>query len=115
MGHNGLKMNTEEAKAVLDNELERFRTMSHEDLVRTVGAEPYTADQIGPSGKIYQIKIRTKLKNRKKKTVRIIARAIEISPKHVVWRIPIIRLPLTFCTGGGIGMSFTRGPEESLN
>ena len=66
-------MNKEEAKSVLNNELERFRTMSHEDLVRTVGDRVYTMEQKGRSGEKYLIQIKTKWKKRKKSIVRISA------------------------------------------
>jgi len=53
-------MKKEEAQSVLNNELDRFRTMSHEDLVRTVGDVVYTTEQMGKSGEKYLIQIKTK-------------------------------------------------------
>ena len=55
-------MNKEEAKSVLNNELDRFRTMSHEDLVCKVGDGVYATEQMARSGEKYLIQIKTKWK-----------------------------------------------------
>ena len=108
-------MNKQEAKSVLNNELDRFRTMPHEDLVRTVGDVVYTTEQRGRSGEKYLIQIKTKWKNRKKRIVRISAniRNAEVLPQESrKWNIPILNIAI--CRGymSGIFTTFTRGPDD---
>jgi len=108
-------MNKEEAKSVLNNELDRFRTMSHEDLVRTVGDVVYTTEQMGRSGEKYKIEIKTKWKKRKKSTVRISAniRNAEVSPQESrTWNIPILNIAICRGSMSGIFTTFTRGPDD---
>ena len=90
-------MNKQEAKSVLNNELDRFRMMPHEDLVRTVGDVVYTTEQMGRSGEKYLIQIKTKWKKRKKRIVRISAniRNAEVSPQEShKWNIPILNIAI---------------------
>ena len=108
-------MNREEAKSVLNNELERFRTMSHEDLVRTVGDVVYTTEHMGKSGDKYRIKIKTKWKKRKKRIVRISAniRNTEVSPQELRrLNIPILNIAICRGSMSGIFTTFTRGPDD---
>jgi len=108
-------MNKEEAKSVLNNELDRFRTMSHEDLVRTVGEGIYTKEHIGKSGEKYLIKIKTKWKKRKKSIVRISAniRNADESPQESrTWNIPILNIAICRGSMSGIFTTFTRGPDD---
>ena len=108
-------MNKEEAKSVLNNELERFRTMSHEDLVRTVGDGVYTTEQMGGSGEKYLIQIKTKWKKRKKRIVRISAniKNAEVSPQESrTWNIPILNIAICRGSMSVIFTTFTRGPDD---
>ena len=50
-------MDREEARRVIQSELEPFRTKPYAELVRMVDAEPVTGECAGPSGKQYQIEI----------------------------------------------------------
>jgi hypothetical protein len=108
-------MNKEEAKSVLDNELDRFRTMPHEDLVRTVRDGVYTKEHMGATGEKYLIEIKTKWKKRKKRIVRISAyiRNAEISLQESrTWNIPILNIPICRVSISGIFTTFTRGPDD---
>jgi hypothetical protein len=108
-------INKEEAKSVLNNEVDRFRTMSHEDLVRTVGDGVYTTEQMGGSGEKYLIQIKTKWKKRKKRIVRISAniKNAEVSPQESrTWNIPILNIAICRVSISGIFTTFTRGPDD---
>ena len=108
-------MNKEEAKSALNNELDRFRTMSHEDLVRTVGDVVYTTEQMGRSGEKYLIQIKTKWKKRKKSIVRISAniRSADKSPqKSRTWNIPILNIAICRASMSMLFTTFTRGPDD---
>jgi len=108
-------MNKEEAKTVLNNELDRLRTMSHEDLVRTVGDGGYTKEHMGATGEKYLIEIKTKWKKRKKRIVRISAniRNAEASPQEShTWNIPILNIAICRASMSGIFTTFTRGPDD---
>jgi len=108
-------MNKEEAKSVLNNELDRFRTMSHEDLVRTVGDVVYTKEQMGRSGEKYLIQIKTKWKKRKKRIVRIsanIRNAGESPQESSTWNIPILNIAICRASMSGLFTTFTRGPDD---
>jgi len=108
-------MNKEEAKTVLNNELDQFRTMSHEDLVRTVGNAVYTREHMGATGEKYVIEIKTKWKRRKKRVVRISAniRNAEASLQESrTWNIPILNIAICRASMSGIFTTFTRGPDD---
>ena len=108
-------MNKQEAKSVLNNELDRFRTMPHEDLVRTVGDVVYTTEQMGRSGEKYLIRIKTKWKKRKKSVVRIsanIRNADESAQEASTWNIPILNIAICRARMSGVFTTFTRGPDD---
>ena len=108
-------MNREEANTVLNSELDWFRTMSHEDLVRTVGDGVYTTEQMGISGEKYLIQIKTKWKKRKKSIVRISAniRSADESPhESSTWNIPILNIAICRASMSGLFTTFTRGPDD---
>ena len=108
-------MNKEEAKSVLNSELDRFRTMSHEDLVRTVGDGVYTTEKMGRTGEKYLIQIKTKWKKRKKNIVRIsanIRNADESPQKSRTWNIPILNIAICRGSISRIFTTFTRGPDD---
>jgi hypothetical protein len=50
-------MDKKEAVALLEAELDRFQSESHEDLVRRIDGEPVVCERRGGSGVIYQIEI----------------------------------------------------------
>lgn len=50
-------MNKEEARQILQGELEAFRVKSHAELVKLIDAEPIAGERASPSGKWYQIEI----------------------------------------------------------
>ncbi len=85
------EMNKDEARAVLDAELERFRTMPYQELVGTVGGEVFTPERIGPSGEKYQLEIETFWENQSKKKVRVVGSADELPHKPIFWKIPVLR------------------------
>jgi hypothetical protein len=108
-------MNKEEAKSVLNNELDQFRTMSHKDLVRTVGDAVYTTEQMGGSGEKYLIQIKTKWKKRKKSIVRIsanIRNANESPQESSTWNIPILNIGICRVSMSGLFTTFKRGPDD---
>jgi len=51
------KMDKTEAKRILRDELELFRTKSYAELIQMIDTEPITGERIGPSGKNYQIEV----------------------------------------------------------
>ncbi len=106
-------MSKEEAQTILDSELDRIRSMSHHELLQTTASDPYTADQVGPSGEKYTICIKTKLKSRKKGLVRIKASVRETEGREVVKKIPILRIPITFYQVVGLMTILTIGPDDS--
>jgi hypothetical protein len=108
-------MNREEAKSVLDNELDRFRRMPHEDLVRTVGDGVYTTEQVGRSGEKYLIQIKTKWKKQKKSIIRISAniRSADVPPQESSTRnIPILNIAICRISMSGLFTTVTRGPDD---
>jgi len=50
-------MNKEEAKQILEVEIESFRVKSYAELVKMIDAELFTQERTGSSGKWYQISI----------------------------------------------------------
>ena len=108
-------MNKEEAKTVLNKELDRFRTIPHEDLVRTVGDGVYTREQMGRSREKYLIQIKTKWKKRKKRIVRIsanIRNADESLQGTSTWNIPILNIAICRGSMSCLFTTFTRGPYD---
>jgi len=88
-------MSKEEAQSILDSELEHIRTMSHQELLQTTATDPYSSEQVGPSGEKYRVRIKSKLKNRKKGLVRIKASVSEAEGRQVVKKIPLLGIPFT--------------------
>ena len=105
-------MGKEEAQDILNNELDRLRSMSHKELLDTTTLDPYTAEQVGPSGEKYQVKIKTKLKNRKRGLVRIKASVVEAERRQVVKKIPLLGIPVTTSHMAGLMTICTIGPED---
>jgi hypothetical protein len=105
-------MSKEEAQTILDSELDRIRSMSHHELLQTTASDPYTADQVGPSGEKYTICIKTKLKSRKKGLVRIKASVRETEGREVVKKIPILGIPITSYQVVGLMTILTIGPDD---
>ena len=105
-------MSKEEAQTILDNELERIRKMSHQELLQTTTSDPYTAEQVGPSGDTYTICVTSKLKNRKKGLVRIKASVRETVGREIVKKIPILGIPITSYQVTGLFMTCTIGPDD---
>ncbi|MHC4071095.1 MAG: hypothetical protein ACYSWW_17620 [Planctomycetota bacterium] len=105
-------MSKEEAQAILDNELDRIRRMSHQELLQTTASDLYTAVRIGPSGENYKICIKTKLKSRKKGLVRIKASVREAEGREVVKKIPILGIPITSYQVVGLMTILTIGPDD---
>jgi hypothetical protein len=88
-------MNKPEAKAVLDAEMDRFRTMPFEELVGSVGGPVYVCERTGASGAPYQIEIEAFWENARKKRVRVVGSCDELPHKPVFWKIPVLRwLPI---------------------
>lgn len=49
-------MNKTEGSAILDDEMERLRAMSHADMQKLIGS-PHVVERAGPGGAVYQIEI----------------------------------------------------------
>jgi len=105
-------MSKEEAQSIMDHELDRLRSMSHQELLDTTTLDPYTAEQVGPSGEKYQVKIKAKMKNRKKGLVRIKASVREAEGRQVVKKIPLLGIPITTCQMAGLMTICTIGPDD---
>ena len=105
-------MSKEEAQAILDSELGRLRSMSHQKLLDTAALDPYTAEQVGPSGEKYRVKIKAKLKNRKKGLVRVKASVSEAEGRQVVKKIPLLGIPFTSYHMVGLMTICTIGPDD---
>ena len=105
-------MSKKEAQIILDRELDRIRSMSHQELLQTTTSHPYSAEQVGPSGEKYKIQIKSKLKNRKKGLVRIRASVREAEGRQVVRKIPLLGIPVTSFQIGGLMMTCTIGPDD---
>ena len=50
-------MNKEEARQIIQAELESYRAKPYSELIQMIDAESVTGELIGPSGKRYQIEI----------------------------------------------------------
>ncbi len=105
-------MSKEEAQTILDRELDRIRSMTPHELLQTAASDPYTADQVGPSGEKYAVRIKTKVKSRKKGLVRIKASVREAKGREVVKKIPILGIPITSYQVVGLMTIFTMGPDD---
>ena len=105
-------MSKEEAQAILNSKLDRLRSMSHQELLDTTTLDPYTTEQIGPSGEKYQVKIKAKIKNRKKGLVRIKASVSEAEGRQVVKKIPLLGIPFTSYQMVGLMTICTIGPDD---
>lgn len=105
-------MSKEEAQTILDSELDRIRSMSHQELLQTTTSDPYTAEQVEPSGEKYHIQIKAKLKNSKKSLVRIRVSVREAEGRQVVKKIPLLGIPITSYQVAGLMMICTIGPDD---
>ena len=105
-------MSKEEAQTILDSELDRIRSMSYQELLQTTASDPYSAEQVGPSGEKYKIKIKSKLKNRKKGLVRIKASVYEAEGRQIVKKIPLLGIPFTSYQMVGLMTICTIGPND---
>ena len=88
-------MSKEKAQTIMDTELDRLRSMSHQELLDTATSDPYNAEQVAPSGEKYRVKIRVKLKNRNKGLVRVRASVREVAGHQIVKKIPLLGIPYT--------------------
>jgi hypothetical protein len=59
-------MNKEEANSIIHDEVDRYKAMPYDDLVRTVGSDVHKIQQVVESGTRYLIETKTKWTNRKK-------------------------------------------------
>ena len=105
-------MSKEEAQTILDSELDRIRSMSHQELLKTTTSDPYTAEQVGPSGEKYQVQIRARLKNREKGLVRIRARVREAERRQIIKKIPLLGIPYTSSQMAVLMTICTIGPDD---
>lgn len=105
-------MSKEEAQSIMDHELDRVRSMSHQELLDTTTLDPYTAEQFGPSGEKYQVTIKARMKNRKKGLVRIRASVRETERHQVEKKSPLLGIrSLSSRTAGLMGID-TFGPDD---
>ncbi|MEK9630081.1 MAG: hypothetical protein VW455_13810 [Nitrospinota bacterium] len=65
-------MNKQEAIDLLENELEFFRSFSHQDLKKNVDQEPITKEVTSKDGKKYQIEICTHWDDNPQGNIRVI-------------------------------------------
>ena len=105
-------MSKEEAQAIMDSELDRLRSMSHQELLDTTELDPYTAEQVAPSGEKYYVTIKTKIKNRKKGLVRIKASVKEAKGHQVVKKTPLLGVPFVSSQMAGLMTICTIGPDD---
>ncbi len=105
-------MSREEAQSILDSELDRIRSLSHQELLQITMSDPYTAEKVGSSGDKYQVQIKAKLKNRMKGLVRIRASVREAEGRRVIKKIPILGIPITSYQVDGLFMTCTLSPED---
>ena len=105
-------MSKQEALTIMDTELDRLRSMSHQELLDTTTLDPYTAEQVGPSGEKYRVKIKAKLKNRKKGLVCIKASVSEAEGRQVVKKIPLLGILFTSYQMVGLMTTCTIGPDD---
>jgi hypothetical protein len=105
-------MSKEEAQSIMDHELDRLRSMSHQELLDTTTLDPYTAEQVGPSGEKYQVKIKATIKNRKKGLVRIRASVKEAEGRHITKKLPLFGIPYISCQMVGLMTICTIGPDD---
>ena len=84
-------MNKTEAKAILEAEIDRFRTMPYVDLVASVGGQVYTCERVGASGEMYQVEIEAFWESSARKRVRVVGSCDESPHKPVFWRVPLLR------------------------
>lgn len=85
------KMNKPEAKAMLDDEIDRFRTIPYPELVGMVGGPAYVCERTGVSGETYQIEIEAFWDTSRKMRVRVAGSCDESPHKPVFWNIPVLR------------------------
>ena len=105
-------MSKEEAQTILNRELDRIRSMSHQELLHATTSNLYSAEQVAPSGEKYRVEIKAKLKNRKKGLVRVRASVRETEGRPDVKKIPLLGIPMTFYQMTGVMMTCTLGPED---
>ena len=84
------KMSKTEAKAILDAEIDLFRTMPYADVVASIG-QVYTCERVGVSGATYQVEIEAFWENSAKKRVRVVGSCDKSPHKAIFWRIPLLR------------------------
>ena len=107
-------MNKEEAKFIIHSEVDRYKAMPYDDLVRTVGNDAQTTQQVGESGTRYLIETKTKWTNRKKGIVRVSStiRSLDESPEESkTWNIPFSNIAICRGTMLSIATTFTRRPQ----
>ncbi len=83
-------MSKTEAKAILDAELDSFRTMPYAELVALIG-RVHTPERVGVSGETYQVEIEAFWENSAKKRVRVVGSCDESPHKPVFWNVPLLR------------------------
>lgn len=69
-------MDTIEAKAMLENELSRYRKRSYQELLSSLD-QPETFERVGPSGTIYQIEMEIFFDDRSKRSVLRVSGSID--------------------------------------
>ncbi len=107
-------MNKEEANSIIHDEVDRYKAMPYDDLVRTVGNDVHTTQQVGESGTRYLIETKTKWTNRKKGIVRVSStlRSLDESPEDSkTWNIPFLNIAVWRGTMSSVASIFTRRPQ----
>ncbi len=105
-------MSKEEAQTIMDTELDRLRSMSHQELVDTTTLDPYNAEQAGPSGEKYRVKIKVKLKSRNKGLIRVRASVREVAGHQIAKKIPLLGIPYTSHQMICLMTTCTIGPDD---
>ena len=107
-------MNKEEANSIIHGEVDRYKAMPYDELVRTVGNAVHTTRQVGESGTRYLIETKTKWINRRKGIVRISStlRSLDESPEESkTWNIPFLNIAICRGTMSSVATTFTRRPQ----
>lgn len=104
-------MNKPEAQAILDGEIDRFRTMPFSELVAATSGPVYVCERTGASGEAYQIEIEAFWETSQKKRVRVVGSCDESPHKPVFWKVPVLRWIPVFMSS--VTWTFSRDEKGS--
>ena len=106
-------MNKPEARAILDAEIDRFRSMPFPELVTATSGPVYVCERTGASGTPYQIEIEVFWETSHKKRIRIVGSCDESPHKPIFWKIPVLRwIPIYASSVTGTFSRDDKGSDE---